>query len=724
MHLAQVLEREAFQPESKGRCPYRRYAVFRCRAVRVPPVFVRRKNYFAPRFDYGGAKFFNFAQRQAGFIVTPVCVNAIYTPAEASLRQNRTVVTVMNMNYGFVRAAALVPKVKVADPSYNADGIIELIKKASDCGADIAVFPELALTAATCGDLFCKRHLLQSAETALARILSETSALSPLVILGLPLYAGGKVYDAAVVFQYGRIAGVVPKSLLSPAWKRWFTSGENVQQQITLCGQQACLSDKTVFKAGDVCVSVRIGEDALTLNTPLRKGRIIAAPAAYPELVGRNGRVRALVAAKSSSEHNAYVMAAAGAGESTTDYVYGGASLIVEDYDVLAEGARFMQEAGCTISDIDVEKLQNSLLAESDAENPADRQEEVAVEFSRKAGGKTELMRKVNAHPFIPEDKDELSSRCREIFEIQTAALLQRLRHTGMTKIVLGISGGLDSTLSLLVAANALDKAGLPRENIYGITMPGFGTTGRTYANALAMMRALGVTIREISIKDACIRHFEDIGHDISVHDVTYENSQARERTQILMDFANKTGALHLGTGDMSELALGWATYNGDHMSMYNVNGAIPKTMVRYMVAWGALELGGEIRDTLLDVVNTPISPELMPAGDDGAIEQKTEDIVGPYELHDFFLYNFVRNGFSPAKIHYLALAAFGDKYDGATVKHWLTVFCRRFFAQQFKRSCLSDGPAVGSVGLSPRGGWSMPSDASAAAWISECGQL
>ena len=276
----------------------------------------------------------------------------------------------------------------------------------------------------------------------------------------------------------------------------------------------------------------------------------------------------------------------------------------------------------------------------------------------------------------------------------------------------------------MLVAVNAFDKAGLSRENVYGITMPGFGTTDRTYTNALNMMKALGITMKEISIKKACIQHFEDIGHDLSVHDVTYENSQARERTQILMDFANKTRALHIGTGDMSELALGWATYNGDHMSMYNVNGAVPKTMVRYMVAWIALEQGGEIRDTLLDVVNTPISPELMPAGDDGKIEQKTEDLVGPYELHDFFLYNFMKNGFSPAKIHFLALAAFGNKYDSATVKHWLTVFFRRFFSQQFKRSCLSDGPAVGSIGLSPRGGWMMPSDASAAAWLRECETL
>lgn len=631
----------------------------------------------------------------------------------------------MNMNYGFVRVAAVVPKVKIADPFYNAEEIIALIRKSAEENVDVAVFPELSLTSATCGDLYSKRHLLHSAESALRQILAATASESPLVILGLPLCAGTKVYDAAVVFQKGYILGAVPKCVLTSAQKRWFSSGENIELTLDLCGQPVTLSDRCVFKAGDVFVTVRIGEDSVSLQESVRAGGIVAVPAAYPELVGRNSRIKSLMAARSSVEHNAYVLAAAGTGESTTDYVYSGASLVVEDYDVLAEGERFATESVITVSDIDVEKLQNTVLAEGDDLNASGKKPEIAFEFSRKADGVTrKLMRKVNAHPFIPDDQKELSARCKEIFEIQTAALLQRMRHTGMKKIVLGISGGLDSTLSLLVAVNTFDKAGLPRENIYGITMPGFGTTDRTYTNALNMMHALGITVKEISIKDACIRHFEDIGHDLSIHDVTYENAQARERTQILMDFANKVGALHLGTGDMSELALGWATYSGDHMSMYDVNGAVPKTMVRYMVAWFALEQEGEIRNTLLDVVNTPISPELIPAGEDGNIKQKTEDIVGPYELHDFFLYNFMKNGFSPAKIHYLASAALGDKYDSDTIKYWLTVFCRRFFSQQFKRSCLSDGPAVGSVGLSPRGGLVMPSDASAAAWIKECEDL
>lgn len=629
----------------------------------------------------------------------------------------------MIMNYGFVRVAAAVPSVKTAAPSYNATRITALIKKAAGDNADVVVFPELSLTAASCGDLFFKRELSRCAESALARILSETATETPLVILGLPVWTENGIYNSAAVFQNGRILGIVPKSEIEPLQRRRFCSGKDTELTLCLCGQHVTVSDRCVFKAGDVAVSVKTGEDSVSLKEPVGTGRIIAVPAAYPELAGRNNRIRSLIAAKSALEHNAYVMAAAGAGESTTDYVYGGATLIVEDSDVLAEGERFLSDGSYIVSDIDVEKLQNVKLADC-MEVSGSGKPEIVCEFSRRADAPDYLMRKVDARPFIPDDQHELSARCKEIFEIQTAALLQRLRHTGSTKAVLGISGGLDSTLALLVAVNAFDKAGLPRENIYGITMPGFGTTDRTYTNALNMMKALGITLKEISIKKACIQHFEDIEHDLSVHDVTYENSQARERTQILMDFANKTGALHIGTGDMSELALGWATYNGDHMSMYNVNGAVPKTMVRYMVAWIALEQGGEIRDTLLDVVNTPISPELMPAGDDGKIEQKTEDIVGPYELHDFFLYNFMKNGYSPAKIHYLALAAFGDKYDSATVKHWLTTFFRRFFAQQFKRSCLCDGPAVGSVGLSPRGGWMMPSDASAAAWLKECESL
>lgn len=626
------------------------------------------------------------------------------------------------MDYGFVRVATAVPDVKTADPYYNATQIISLIKKAAGDNADMVVFPELSLTAASCGDLFKRRYLLQCAESALSQILSETVSETTLAVLGLPLLAGGRVYNVAAVFQNGRILGIVPKSSIAGAQKRWFCSVEDVEIPLTLCGQSAVLSDKCVFKSGEVSVSVRIGEDALSVKGELQLGRIIAVPAAYPELAGRNDRIRSMIAAKSSMEHNAYVMAAAGAGESTTDYVYGGATMVVEDFDVLVEGERFLSGGSYAVCDVDVEKLSNRLVAEERTDLYNDT--ELVCEFSRRVDSPFVLMRKVDAHPFIPENQNELSARCKEIFDIQTASLLQRLRHTGLSKAVLGISGGLDSTLALLVAVNAFDKAGLPRENVYGITMPGFGTTDRTYTNALNMMKALGITMKEISIKKACIQHFEDIGHDLSVHDVTYENSQARERTQILMDFANKTGALHIGTGDMSELALGWATYNGDHMSMYNVNGAVPKTMVRYMVAWIALEQGGEIRDTLLDVVNTPISPELMPAGDDGKIEQKTEDLVGPYELHDFFLYNFMKNGFSPAKIHFLALAAFGNKYDSATVKHWLTVFFRRFFSQQFKRSCLSDGPAVGSIGLSPRGGWMMPSDASAAAWLRECETL
>ena len=445
------------------------------------------------------------------------------------------------------------------------------------------------------------------------------------------------------------------------------------------------------------------------------------------EGISKHNYVRSLVSQQSARCLAGYVFSSSGFGESTTDVVFAGNGLIYENGTLLAESERFSFKEQLVISEIDVERLRgerltNTTFAANIGNCPGRPAIHISTEFVNTRD--LSLTRSIEAHPFVPQGK-ELDERCEEIFAIQIAGLAKRLVHTHCKTVVVGISGGLDSTLALLVCAKTFDKLDLPRKGIIGITMPGFGTTDRTYNNALHLMASLGVTIKEISIKESCIQHFNDINHDMTVHDVTYENSQARERTQILMDVANQLGGLVIGTGDLSELALGWATYNGDHMSMYGVNGSIPKTLVKYLVNWVALNgMDNESRITLLDIVDTPISPELIPADENGNIKQKTEDLVGPYELHDFFLYQFRRFGFRPAKIFFLASIAFRDTYDEETIKKWLTIFCRRFFQQQFKRSCLPDGPKVGSVSLSPRGDWRMPSDASAASWLKECEEL
>lgn len=627
------------------------------------------------------------------------------------------------MNYGFIRVAAAVPQIKVADPEYNAEQIILLIKEAEKKGAELVVFPELSLTSATCGDLFLRKKLIDSAENALFGILAACGDNTPLIVLGMPVAAGDNIYNAAVMFQNGKILGVIPKSILSREEERWFSpAGDSFAELKRFCGQDIKLTGHYVCRSGDALVTAAVGEDAISAN--VNGANIIAVPCAYPEAAGRYGRIRSCISSMSEINHAGYIMASAGCGESSTDYVYSGASLIAENGKIIAEGERFAEDGTVTISEIDIETLTHDRMTGKKSDSSHNETGCIYGEFSRREQKDFKLTREINAHPFVPEDKEALSDRCEEIFAIQTSGLIQRLRHTGCKKAVIGISGGLDSTLSLLVAVNAFDKTGLKREDIIGVTMPGFGTTDRTYTNAVDMIKSLGVTFREVHIKKACLQHFEDIDHDVNEHNTVYENAQARERTQILMDMANKSGAMLVGTGDMSETALGWSTYNGDHMSMYNVNGGVPKTLARYMVAWVAMKQPDEIRNTLIDIVNTPISPELVPAGEDGKIKQKTEDLVGPYELHDFFIYNFVRHGFSPSKILFVASEAFGGKYDRTALKHWITVFFRRFFSMQFKRSCMPDGPAVGSVGLSPRGGWVMPSDASAAIWLKECEEL
>ena len=621
------------------------------------------------------------------------------------------------MNYGFIKVAAATPQLRVADTDFNSERIIECTKNAHEQGVKVITFPELAITSASCGDMFRRNSLLSAARTALKRIIDETKDISSLLIIGMPIASNGNLYNCAVVCQYGKILCVVPKRDISSSEARWFTSGKGVNTSTTLCGVVVDLKDRAIFSSQGITLSVAIGNDILRGNYD---SEIIAIPYAAPELVGQYSNIKNSIKTISQNYNSSIIFSSAGVGESSTDFAFGGGTIIAENGEIINEGEKFTKTNSILISEIDTDIIKYDRSKNNYNYSCNDK----CYEFYISNNNEFVLTRDIKSSPFVPEDKDLLSERCEEIFNIQTAALIRRMEHTNSSKAVIGISGGLDSTLAFLVAINAFNKMGLDCSGIVGITMPGFGTTDRTYNNAVNMVNYLGATLKEISIKDACIQHFKDIEQDINVHDVTYENSQARERTQILMDYANKIGALHLGTGDMSELALGWATYNGDHISMYNVNGSIPKTMVKYLVAWYALRHQGEIRSILLDVVNTPISPELTPADDKGNIKQKTEDIVGPYELHDFFLYNFLRYGFSVSKIFFLAKYAFKGKYDDECIKKWLTTFMRRFFQQQFKRSCLNDGPAVGIISLSPRGGLVMPSDMSSAIWLSECEKL
>ncbi|MBR4119812.1 MAG: NAD(+) synthase [Bacteroidales bacterium] len=617
----------------------------------------------------------------------------------------------------FNKVAAATPLLKVADTNYNAEKIIEIINDATKKGAEIIVFPELCITSASCGDMFWNVSLLISAKNALTRIIEETKNLNSTNIVGLPIAANGKIYNCAVAFKKGQIINVTSKKFLSHNESRWFSYTDNPTEIFRE------LSNINIPNSNNNNISIAIGKDLAEYSANYTN-EIVVVTFVFPEIIGYYNSIQNTLKSISKKKNNVIIFASAGMGESSTDYAYAGATLIVENGKILAEGERFSYKNSFIICDIDLNQLKRERNNNENSTKSSNIETKNNIEFSSVDNYKNISGGKIRQNPFIPDDKDALSKRCEEIFNIQTHALIKRFEHTYCNKAVIGISGGLDSTLALLVVVNAFDKMGIDRANITAITMPGFGTTNRTYNNAVNMIKELGATFKEISIKDACLQHFKDIEHDINIHNVTYENSQARERTQILMDYANKTGALHMGTGDMSELALGWATYNGDHISMYNVNCSIPKTLAKYMVAWVAQNNKGAIRDILMDVVNTPISPELTPADENGNIKQKTEDIVGPYELHDFFIYYLLRYKFSVKQIFSLAKTAFEGKYESDYIKHWLRIFIRRFFTQQFKRSCLNDGPAVGIISLSPRGGLNMPSDMSPNIWLEECDKL
>ena len=650
-------------------------------------------------------------------------------------------------DYGLVRVAAVVPQVNVADVEGNTAHIIDAVDEAVKAGAHVVVLPELCVTAYTCGDLFGNDLLLDAAEQALVTLCNHYKNTPAMIVAGAPLRSNGHLFNCAVVINGGEM-WVVPKTYI-PNYKefyekRWFTTSNITaiagKDSIVVGGEEVPFGTHMIFEAGHARVAVEICEDLWVPAPPssiaaINGANVIVNLSASNELIGKHTYLMDLIKHQSAHCIAAYVYASCGYGESTTDLVFGGNAVIAENGKMLAEGQRFGTGSQMSIADIDIAALENERRVNGSF---ADSMVQFGTPFERIAmtvAGpldyeKTELKRPVRRLPFVPAEDDRLNARCEEIISIQTEGLMRRLDFTGIPTIVVGVSGGLDSTLALLVAVRTFDRMGRSRKDIHAITMPGFGTTDRTYTNACAMVKSLGVTLHEISIADAVTQHFKDIGHDPKNHDVTYENSQARERTQILMDYSNKVNGLVLGTGDLSELALGWATYNGDHMSMYNVNVSIPKTLVRHLVRWFATSFrdgtkkGKAIHDTLLDVLDTPISPELTPAAKDGTILQVTEDIVGPYELHDFFLYHMLRYGYSPAKLYMLARTAFKGVYDNATIKKWLRTFMRRFFNQQFKRSCLPDGPKVGSVSLSPRGDWRMPSDASSRLWLKQCDEL
>ena len=638
--------------------------------------------------------------------------------------------------YGFVKVAAAVPQVAVADCARNAERIVALAQQAARRGVELVAFPELAVTGYTCADLFLQPALLDAADEALGEIMRQTRKLPLALIVGLPLRHEDRLYNCAAVVAQGRLLGVVPKSYIPNYAEfyeaRWFASGAGIEEErITAAGQEADFGTELTFAVNGAEFGIEICEDLWVASPPssrlaLNGAKLIFNLSASPEGVGKHAYLRELVAQQSARTHTAYVYCSAGFGESSTDLVFAGNGLIAENGTMLAQAARFSLDEQLTVADVDIERLEFERRRNTSFRMREEAGESTVIEMELPDALKASALdRRVDPMPFVPADEAHRSERCEEIFQIQSHGLARRLAHTGCRCAVVGISGGLDSTLALLVTVRTFDKLGLDRRGILGITMPGFGTTDRTYRNALKLMEGLGVTVREIPIRDACLQHFRDIGLPESDRSAAYENAQARERTQILMDVANMEGGLVIGTGDLSELALGWATYNGDQMSMYGVNASVPKTLVRHLVRWAAdTERDGATRATLLDIIDTPVSPELLPADREGNIAQKTEDLVGPYELHDFFLYNFVRAGFRPAKIAFLAEQAFAGSYDRETIVKWLRVFFRRFFAQQFKRSAMPDGPKVGSVSLSPRGDWRMPSDASAALWLRELEEL
>lgn len=632
------------------------------------------------------------------------------------------------MKDGFITVATATPQVAVADCEANTQAILACINEMAAAHAKVMVLPELCITGYTCSDLFWQTKLLDEAEAALSVIAEESRQVDALITVGMPLRVAGKLLNVAAILCRGKVLGFVPKVNL-PAYNefyetRHFTSGSADMGTVQFCGEEIPVGTNLLFSCEnmvDLCVAAEICEDLWVPNPPsvhhaLAGASVICNLSASDEMVGKGSYRRDLVAGQSARLVCAYLYATAGEGESTTDLVFGGQNLIAENGTVLAESATFENEI--KVATIDVQRLASERRRMSTF--PAAESKEYREISFALVEEETKLARFFDADPFVPSNADQLSDRCEEILNIQALGLKKRLAHTHAKSAVVGISGGLDSTLALLVTARAFDMLGLPRKGIVAVTMPGFGTTDRTYNNAVAMIKSLGATFKEVPIVKAVMQHFADIDHDASIHDVTYENSQARERTQILMDIANQANGFVIGTGDLSELALGWATYNGDHMSMYAVNASVPKTLVRHLVRHYADTSADEVlAGVLYDVLDTPVSPELLPP-EDGAISQKTEDLVGPYELHDFFLYQMLRMCFPPAKIYRVAKEAFAGRYSNETILKWLRTFYWRFFSQQFKRSCLPDGPKVGSVAVSPRGDLRMPSDACVSAWIKE----
>ena len=659
-------------------------------------------------------------------------------------------------NYGFIRTAAAVPAVRIADVEHNVAEICRLAGEAFEKEVSLVVFPELSVTGYSCADLFGQSLLVKAAEEGVKKIMEFSRGKALTIIAGAPVAYRSRLYDCAVVIRNGNVKGIVPKTYISSEESRWFASGsdflaaevrndgslldngkdcvrEGYCGVIRYAGQRCNISPNLLMGIGRCTFAIEIGDDLWAPVPPssfhaLQGAQIIVNLSADREILMREQYRSSLIGQHSAKTISGYVYASAGFGESTRDNVYAGAAYIWENGYSLAENERFQTVSSMIIADIDIEKIENLRRGTAGFKTVSPEGTDAASYYRlydrRSLGDAAEtdfekkLCRHIEPHPFVPAE--DLDYRCREIIEIQVAGLIRRLSHINCRTGVIGISGGLDSTLALIVAVLAFDRLGWSRDRLVTVTMPGFGTTSRTKNNATDLMEALGTIMREIPIGAACEQHFKDISHDPSVRDATYENSQTRERTQILMDIANQTGGIVIGTGDLSELALGWCTYNGDHMSMYGVNAGVPKTLVRSLVKWAAENRfegmtekeGRSIKEILLDIVDTPISPELLPANENDEIQQVTEDLVGPYELHDFFIYNFIRCGYSPDKIAFLAGKAFEGQYDNGTILKWLKTFIRRFFSQQFKRSCMPDGPKVGSVGLSPRGDWDMPSDA------------
>lgn len=629
------------------------------------------------------------------------------------------------MRDGFVRIAAATPSIRVADCEYNVSQMTKLARQAAAEGVSLLAFPELSVTAYTCGDLFLQRGLLQGAEKALARLCEETADLEILIIAGFPFADGSALYNTAAILLGGKIIGLVPKQNI-PNYSefyemRHFTPGCGTKT-VTLCGQTLLMGTDLIFGCStmpEFRLGIEICEDLWVPVPPSCRlaaagATVIVNLSASDEIIGKASYRRSLVNSQSGRLIAAYLYADAGEGESSTDMVFAGHNMISENGAMLAESKRFT--TGLTIADVDLQRMESDRRRSTTFPKSAEGVNTICFELSLRS---LALRRSFAPHPFVPADSQDLAGRCEEILALQSSGLATRLRHTGSKKVLIGLSGGLDSTLALIVSVHAFDTLGLDRKGIITVNMPCFGTTERTKNNAFALAEAYGVTLKDIPITDSVVQHFVDIGQNIGDHDVTFENGQARERTQVLMDLANQMDGIVVGTGDLSELALGWATYNGDHMSMYGVNSSIPKTLVRYLVKYEADHTALLLQKVLLDVLDTPVSPELLPPVD-GVISQKTEELVGPYELHDFFLYYMLRFGFGPRKIFRLAALAFDGVYSPAVIKQWLMVFIRRFFSQQFKRSCLPDGPKVGTVTLSPRGDFRMPSDARSDLWIAE----